>query len=487
MFDFLRLIKIILGGMGVYISSPFLVNAFSKACERLGIKGLGTVSGTAAERMMVLILQRGDPGGHYRRALAHFPIEGVAERIITEYYDPTGNGTKTAPVYRIDPSRKWIELAVTANFAFVWLSKEGHNQPVSINYLEKMCIPLIYSITGAMLAGVDVVTMGAGLPFDIPAVISALMQGQTLHYPIPVIGINGEKEKFIASFNPWEFFGEQMPRLTKQPAFLPIISSLLLAQLCKRNMPKGSFQGFAVEEDSAGGHNAPPRGQVKFDSLGQPIYGEKDRVDYEKLADLGFPFWIGGSCASPEKLAWAQSESVGACGVQVGSIFALCDESGLGPLIKADARRRGFRGELVIFKDPDFSPTGYPFNVARLPDTLSEPDVLERQVRVCSQGALVTPYRKDDGSFGYRCPSEPIEDYVRKGGKREDTDGKGCICKGLMFNTGLIDVSRNHHGQAPEAPVVTLGVDLSFLPHVMENENSGYSALSALQYLCNIK
>jgi hypothetical protein len=195
--------------MGVYISSPFLVNAFSKACEKFGINGLGTVSGTAAERILVAILQRGDPGGHYRRALAHFPFQDVAKRILDEYFDHTGNSKKTAPFYNINPSPKWIELAVAANFAFVWLAKEGHSRPVSINYLEKISLPFIYYLTGAMMAGVDVVSMGAGVVLKVPEVIDALLRSQTLRYPIPVIEADGSHGTIEASFNPWEFFGRK--------------------------------------------------------------------------------------------------------------------------------------------------------------------------------------------------------------------------------------------------------------------------------------
>ena len=68
--------KIIQGGMGVYISTPFLANPVSQN------DALGTVSGVAPERVMARILQRGDPGGHYRRALAHFPFPEVSKQVL---------------------------------------------------------------------------------------------------------------------------------------------------------------------------------------------------------------------------------------------------------------------------------------------------------------------------------------------------------------------------------------------------------------------
>ena len=60
---------------------------------------------------------------------------------------------------------------MVTNFVEVFLAKEGHNNPVGINYLEKVQIPHLPSIYGAMLAGVGYVLMGAGIPLHIPGVL----------------------------------------------------------------------------------------------------------------------------------------------------------------------------------------------------------------------------------------------------------------------------------------------------------------------------
>ncbi len=484
MFSFPWPIDIILGGMGVYISNPPLVRAFSEACERFGINGLGPVSGTAAERILVAILQRGDPGEHYRRALAHFPFQDVAKRILDEYFDPTGNGTKTAPFYNINPSKKWIELAVAANFAFVWLAKEGHSRPISINYLEKICLPLIYYLFGAMLAGVDVVSMGAGVVLKVPEVIDALLRSQTLRYPIPVIETDGSHGTIEASFNPWDFFGRNIPPF-KRPAFLAIVSSVTLAEFYADRIPAGGLQGFVVERHPAGGHNAPPRGRLVLDPLGQPIYGSRDEVDFTKITKLGFPFWIGGGCASPEGMI--DAKGAGAQGIQAGTLFALCDESGMHPLIKDEVIQRWLRGELTVLKDPIVSPTGYPFNVACLPDTLGERSIREGAVRICDQGALRTCYRKPDGTIGYRCQSEPEKNYVLKGGKIEDTEGRGCLCSALIAATGLLGSPDNIYSRSRKRPpIVTLGTNLDFLKYLVTDGKFRYSVDDALRRLFNI-
>lgn len=464
----LRDIEIIMGGMGVAISWYEI----AKKVSRLG--GLGTVSGTAAERIMVSMLARGDPGGHFRRALEHFPFKDSAERIIREFYIEQGD-TKTprrsVPVYSLDPSKLLIELIVCSNFAFVWLAKEGHNYRISINYLEKIAMPHVYAITGAMLAGVDVITMGAGLPINVPPLIDQLIQGQIAEYPIPIVG---EKTPYRMQFDPGKFFGANL-NISYRPSFIPIISSNSLAEICAKRLPSGSVQGFVVEEDTAGGHNAPPRGRpVILDNLGQPVYGNRDKVNYQELATLGFPFWIAGSYASPEKLAWAKEN--GAEGVQLGSIFALSNQSGMDPVLREKIRKNGYHSEQKIFTDPVASPTGYPFKVAVVEGTLSDAKVYNSRKRRCSQGALVVPYRRPNGLIGYRCSAEDVDNYIKKGGKIEDTSGVKCICNGLMATAGV-------NPDPSEPQIVTIGDDLSFLPHLMRDENSGYDVEDVFRYM----
>src|ERR1035437_1900826 len=57
------------------------------------------------------------------------------------------------------------------NFVEVFLAREGHNNPVGINYLEKVQLPHLASVYGAMLAGVGYILMGAGVPLKIPGVL----------------------------------------------------------------------------------------------------------------------------------------------------------------------------------------------------------------------------------------------------------------------------------------------------------------------------
>jgi NAD(P)H-dependent flavin oxidoreductase YrpB (nitropropane dioxygenase family) len=452
------------GGMGVYTSDWYL----SKTVSKLG--GFGTISGVELGRVMARILQRGDPGGHFKRALSHFPFPDVAEEVFNAFYVeggiPEDKPFKTVPMFTINPSNFLINLTICANFAFVWLAKEGHNNPITINYLTRIAMPHIYAITGAMLGNVDYITMGAGIPDQISRVILAITEGRDVKYRVPVIGKN--IAHYEMSFNPDDYFGKYLP-LQKRPGFIPIVGSNALASFFadEKRFPRGSIDGLAVVKWTTGGHHSLPR-------KNQPTYGELDEVDYFKIAKLGLPFWIGGSCASPEKLAWAQS--VGATGIQVASIFALCDESKLDPELKRIARKLGYEGTLRIRIDMRISSTGFPFKIAELEGTISEEEVYKNRCRKCNIGALVSLYEKPDGTIGYRCPSEPVEEgYVRKGGKIEDTVGRGCLCNFLMSTVKL--------GNRGEPPGVTLGIDYSFLNKLMKNAGGTYTAEDAMNYL----
>ncbi len=468
--------KIIQGGMGVNISPPHL----ARTVAMLG--GLGTVSGVAANLLLPRALQDGDPGGHLRRALEHFPFPDIAEDVLREYFVPGGRSPlepyhKTIPAVTLTPTRMAIALAICANYAFVWLAKEGHDNPISINWLEKMQLVHLYGLYGAMLAGVNFVAMGAGIPDQIPAMINAYGDGHAAEYRVTVTGC-AEGTKMMR-FDPAEYFGRPVPKL-QRPSFLPIVSSDVLAGILMKLMKKkklpDAIQGFVVEVPTAGGHNAPPRGQYATNDLGEPIYGPRDAPDFIKLQALGVPFWIGGSFASPAGLSTALS--LGASGIQVGSIFALCEDSGLAPMYRRETIRRWHRGQLQVKTDAQASPTGFPFKVAQLPGTLSEEEIYRLRHRICNQHGLATPHQLPNGDIVYRCPAEPTRIYRRNGGQIEDTVAARCLCNGLMAAAGV--------GDPLEPAIVTLGDDLNFLRYLTTNENDSYSAAQAMAYLLAI-
>jgi nitronate monooxygenase len=240
----------------------------------------------------------------------------------------------------------------------------------------------------------------------------------------------------------------------------------------------GKVDGLVIESPIAGGHNAPPRGKLSLDGLGQPVYGERDRVDLGELRRLGVPFWLAGGYGSPEKLRQALDE--GAAGIQVGTAFALSDESGLRNGLKKKLLAMAAGGTAEVFTDPLASPTGFPFKVAQIAGTYSEAEVAEARTRVCDLGYLREPYWTADGRIAYRCPAEPEATYVAKGGRVEESVGRKCLCNALLANIGHPQM--REHG-AEEPPLVTVGDDVNHAALFLRPGREGYSAADVVEAL----
>ena len=461
--------KLIQGGMGVGVSTWKLARAASIAGERRGTPVLGVVSGTGLSVLLVDRLQACEEDAI--RALRAFHPQ-IAEEIINEYVPANGlpatGRCKLAPKPEVmvtgtpESKKKMTDLAVASAFVEVWLAKEGHDGPIAINVLEKVQLMHLPVLLGAMMAGADYVLVGAGIPHQIPAVLTSYAHGRPACYRLDVIG---ESEKHTMTLNPCEFMPER--RELKRPKFLAIVSHHALAM---RLATKVELDGFVIEGPTAGGHNAPARGKT-LGADGQPVYGKRDEPDIAKLKELGKPFWRAGSRASSESLQ--ASLDLGGAGIQVGSAFALCDESGLLPEIKKDMRARIAAGTLEVKTSATASPSGFPFQVVQFDGTLSDQSVYDSRRRICNLGHLVEAYRKDDekgGGIGFRCPAEPIELFVRKGGAREDTEGRMCLCNGLGAAAG--------HGAigGSEPIVLTLGKDLGFFREIASRPDGGYTA-----------
>lgn len=464
---------IIQGGMGAGVSSWRLAQSVS----RLG--QLGVVSGTALDAILARRLQDGDPEGHMRRALEAFPFREMADRVVREYYVPEGKAAsapyRATPLHEKDEPRELVELCIVANFVEVFLAREGHSNAVGINYLEKIQLPHLPSMYGAMLAGVGYVLMGAGIPLQVPGVLDRLAEHQAVEYSLHLSGA-GEGDDTTMHFDPRDYADRSLPPL-RRPAFLAIVSSNTLATTMLRKA-SGKVDGLIVETRTAGGHNAPPRGKLQLDAKGEPIYGERDRVDLEKLRELNVPFWLAGGYGSAAKLREALAE--GATGVQVGTAFAFTRESGLRDDLKQALLAKAERGEAEIFTDPLASPTGFPFKVARLEGTCSDDAVFAARPHICDLGFLREVYRADDGEIAYRCPAEPLSLYLAKGGKAEAAAGRKCLCNALMANIGHSQVRCGRH---VEPPLVTAGDDLPEIARFLPAGASSYGAEDVLESL----
>jgi len=466
--------KIIQGGMGAGVSNWRLANAVS----RLG--QLGVVSGTAIDVIVSRRLQDGDAGGHMRRAIARFPFPEMAGRVLARHFveggRPTGKPYRAIPMYaRTGSARELIELCILANFVEVFLARERHDGPVGINYLEKIQLPILPSVYGAMLAGVTAVLMGAGIPIRVPGVLDAFALHGPAEYPLSVTGAIGG-EDMMMRFSPSDYF-EGAPQALTRPDFYPIIASNTLALTLVRKA-NGRVDGFIIEGPTAGGHNAPPRGKPPLSAVGEPVYGERDVVDLAKMRDLGLPFWLAGGRGTAEGLRDALAS--GAAGIQVGTAFAYCNESGLDTATKGRVLNLAVSGGANVFTDPVASPTGFPFKVVQLEGTLSDEAAYLARTRICDLGYLREPYRKHDGATGYRCASEPVAQYVAKGGGEESAQGRKCLCNALMADIGL---PQTREGGIGEKTLVTSGDDVSDIARFLAPGATTYSAADVVARL----
>lgn len=462
---------VIQGGMGVGVSSWRLARTVAAHGQ------LGVVSGTALDLVIARRLQDGDPDGAVREALAAFPVPAVAERALTRYFRPGGRrGEPYGPVPRLSlrQGRDVQELIVLGNFVEVWLAKAGHDGPVGVNYLEKIQMATPFAVYGAMLAGVDVVLMGAGIPRELPRLLTALTDHQAVDMPVDVTGAPAGSH--TVRLDPAELLGPDLPDLVR-PAFLAIISAHALAAYLARDEHIRP-DGFVVEGPRAGGHNAPPRGAPVFDDVGQPVFGPRDDANVAAVAATGLPFWLAGSYDSPEAVVAARA--AGASGVQVGTLFALSRDSGLAPELRGDLLGRLRDGTLDVRTDAHASPTGFPFKVAQVDGSLSDLDARAARPRLCDLGFLRSAYVRDNGTVGYRCAAEPVHVHLRKGGSAEETTGRVCLCNALTADIGLAQTRPDGY---VEQPLLTLGAELGGARRMMEQHPDGWSAVDVLDWL----
>lgn len=463
---------VIQGGMGVGVSSWWLASAVAQS------GGLGVISGVAPDLLLARTLQNGDGGGHFRRALASYPDRVFAAQTLAKFFVDGGKAADAPyrPIPRLDLHQKIdaVRLNVLGAYAQVWLAGEGHDGAVGMNLLEKVQLWTPAAVLGAMLAGVDAVLVGAGVPRRIPRLLDDLAEGRTVSLPIDVDGAF-DHEEYEITLDPRRVLRQTQVSLHR-PAFLAIVSSHVLAAYLQRDESTAA-DGFVVEGSTAGGHNAPPR-RPEIDASGQTVYSERDKIDLVKMAALGQPFWLAGGYGTPSQVG--EALAAGARGVQVGTPFALSHESGLRTDLRESMLEAVRDGSANVRTDPLASPTGFPFKVLDMVDTMTHPVTHAGRARICDLGYLRTPFRRADGRVGYRCPAEPQGEYVRKGGDEAATVGRLCLCNGLTASAGFPQVRPDG---STEPPLLTLGADLGAARELLARYPGGWSAAQVVAWL----
>lgn len=469
--------KIIQGGMGISISDWYLAKTVSMTGQ------LGVISGTGLHITLIARLMDGDREGNVRRALDNFPFQEPVKKILDKYFVPYSGKRKTGykrpQMWGIKPTNSINELTVIANFVEVFLAKENHKNAVGINFLEKIQLPTLASIYGAMLAGVNYIFMGAGIPMQIPAIIEKLSNHEDVNYKLDVTG-SSKEDDFRINFEPGKIFPEIREKIGNlcKPYFVPIISSVVLAKaLLKR--ASGKIDGFIIENSTAGGHNAPPR---SVSAEGKAVYGAKDEVDLQQIKEIGLPFWLAGDYYSHEKFLAAIEQ--GAAGVQVGTPFAFCNESGMDPEIRKSIIEKIKKDSIEIVTDFQASPTGFPFKVVQHSGSVTDKDVYNERCRICDIGLLRQAYKKEDGEVGFRCSAEPEDAFISKGGKAEELEGTVCLCNNLFATAGMPQIRKDGY---TEPPVVTSGDALNSIKNNFLNGCNEYSASDVIDLILGKK
>lgn len=506
--DFLKNIRLIQGGMGVYVSNWRLAKAVSM--EKPGITA-GTVSGTGLDWVYVRLMQLGDPGGHIRRAFKAFDEKfqiDIGKILLDQYFieggKAPGSHFKNPPqqlLRALDGSDNIqmpirpdepvtlaldmhnIQLLIATGFAEVWLAKEGHQGNIFINFLKKVELPLVYTMYGAMLADVDGVIIGAGNPDGLAANCSQLVNHEKVRIDIQVL-YREPGEDFFVPFDPKLVAdGKFTLKPLHRPAILAIASLQGLVQTLANSQSKPP-DGFIIEHHTAGGHNAGPQGPMKLDEMGQPIYSVLDEPDLNVIRQVGIPFWMAGGYASHEKILEAQR--MGAVGVQVGSIFALTEESGMKPAYRTaimNEIKKGTADEDLV-RTTLFSPTGFPFKVAQLEGTVSDEAVYEARSRICDVGllqqrGLSKPDENGRRKLFHRCSAAPIGGFLKKRGLPQNAESRRCLCNGLLSTVGLGQTKNGWE----EPAIVTLGNHLDSIRRLSHEGQNTYWVRDVIQDL----
>jgi nitronate monooxygenase len=373
-----------------------------------------------------------------------------------------------------------VELLIATGFAEVWLAKQGHAGKIFINFLNKIELPLLYSMYGAMLAGVDGVIVGAGNPEGLPAACTQLAKHAPASRRLPVL-YAAPGEEFLLIFDPHEVADGVFTRVPLQrPAFLAIASLDDLVSALAASVTEAP-DGFIIEHHTAGGHNASPQGPARRDALGQPLYSERDEPNLAVIREAGRPFWLAGGYGSHAGLQKALA--AGAAGVQVGTAFAMAEESGMKPEFRASIlktlRNGGNDAELV--KTTLFSPTGFPFKVVQYEGSLSDDDVFAERRRVCDIGllqqvGLSKPDENGTRTLFQRCSAAPVETYLSRRGLERNTEDRRCLCTGLLSCAGLGQVRRTEIDFVEEPAIITLGNHLDGVKRLSRHGQTPYHA-----------
>ena len=398
--------------MGVAVSSWRLASAVARRGQ------LGVVSGTALDLVLARRLQDGDPDGSARRAMAAFPVpergRARAARATCGRRPRAARRTARCRGPALRPQPRAQELTVLANFVEVWLAKEGHDGPVGINYLEKIQMATPAGAYGAMLAGVDAVLMGAGIPRQLPAPARRACRAPRRS------GCRSTSPATPAAtdaveLDPADLLGPGLAAAAcAGPLFLAIVSSEVLAGYLNRDAddPPGRLRRRRPARRRP--QRAAARARGRSTTAASPSTARATTPTWPRSRRVGLPFWLAGGQGTPEARA---RRARGRRGRRAGRHRVRAQRR-----VGADRRdpRAGCSTSCATARSrcspTPGSPTGFPFKVAQLDGSLSDRGS-GRPGRGCAtSGYLRTPSARTTAASATAARPSPSTMFVRKGG-----------------------------------------------------------------------
>lgn len=419
-------------GMGAWVSGSYMAREVS----RLG--GLGIVSSVGLRTIVVEAVRKGNQ--EMIEAAKNFPFSSYIEEMLAFMPGQRSHG-EAVPVDRLGPEGGLAQrLSTIAAFIEVSLAKKGHSGKIGINVMWKLSMTVLPVIYGSMLAGVDAIVCGAGVPMDVPGIMNNLHTGENIDSP----ALYGTKTPVSLSV---EEGTAELLASRNRPLLIPILSNYVFCRKIRDNWEKnfGIEPDFFVLEDyKAGGHNAPPRDKMTHSP-------KKDGIEtyFDQVAELGIPIVVAGAFehgGTREDLLYWQKK--GAYGIQVGSRFALCRESGILQKYRQEIIQANQNGGVEVLTCYQDSPTGYPIHRASLTGTLSDPVVYGARKRMCEHGYLCQCHsytdKADKDVSMLICPAMPLSQYSGLCPDKTpeqcaaDCEGKICLCEGLLATVGVL-------------------------------------------------
>lgn len=445
-------LRIVQGGLDAMVATWPLARAVARTGQ------LGVVSGTLLPVITARRLQLGDPGGHLRRAFEHFPFPGVARRVWEQFFIVGGKPTATPfdpvgqPSFAQGPAL--TELMVVAGFAEVYLAAEGRAGMVGLHHHGQAPLPLLPSLYGAMLAGVDALLISGGDPVEIVEAVRRLSRGHPAAFMMRSFD-PGVDLRPTCGFDPASMVEDRCPVLEAPPVLFTV-----------RTVEEGVDLRRRVGDGLGGLLHLP-----------EPGTAPPSPAEIQRLGRLGCPLWVGGLPPTPDSLSLALS--LGAAGLVVSTPFYYCAESELDAATK---RRVLGGGQAPSRLDVKFlaSPTGFSVPVVQLDGTAADPAVFAARRRFCDVGFLRQVYRTGGGGLGYRCPGETISAHIAKDGARERAMHQRCLCNGMLAALGMGQVRLPH---STETPLVPAGEELGALTAFAGRASRQYAAADVVATL----